>query len=181
MVRMSLRGSQVAVWAVLVTLGYLLVHAAQVLPERVALHFDLAGTADGWGTRGLLLGIFACMTALVAGLGLALPVVVGVLPTSMVNVPHREYWLAPERRQQTLATLRDDLSWFAALTGVLMILLFQRTIAYNLDPESKAMASALWIVLAYLLATLLWVARLLLRYRLPGDPGQPADTPGDPR
>ena len=166
---MSLRWSQAALWSVLVVLGYQLVHASGALPERVASHFDLSGTADGWSSRRQLLVVIGSMVALVAGLGFGLPRLVAVLPVSLINLPHREYWLAPERRARTVDRIADDLAWFAVLTGVLMILVFQGTIAYNLDPESGAMANTIWIVAAYVLATFAWAARLCLRFRLPAD------------
>ena len=68
------------------------------LPERTATHFDAAGQPNGWMTRRSHLGFM-----LVFGGGFPL-LLVGIcaatryLPTCLVNIPHRQYWLAPERR-----------------------------------------------------------------------------------
>ena len=69
------------------------------LPERVATHFAFDGRANGWMTRhayAWTMGILA----------LALPfgvwISAGWLPRrwpKLVNVPFRNYWLAPARRQ----------------------------------------------------------------------------------
>src|SRR3954468_21478203 len=92
-------------------LGYLISSAPQ-LPDRVATHFGAGGEPDGWMSRSshlLFMGVF----------GLAFPLfVVGLffilrfLPDSGLNIPHRDYWLAPERRSETFAYLFRHSLWF---------------------------------------------------------------------
>lgn len=87
------------------------------LPETVATHFDLEGKANGWMPRGNHF-------ALQAGLVIVLGVLFGNggrllhrLPDRFINIPHRDYWLAKERRQTTLAALD---SMFGAL-GIVVL------------------------------------------------------------
>lgn len=84
------------------------------LPPRVATHFGHGGAANGWMTR-------EGYTWFAIAFALLLPAVVmasvGFLPAlfpKAVNLPNREVWLAPPRREATLAWLRG----FGAAMGL---------------------------------------------------------------
>lgn len=73
------------------------------LPERMATHFGVDGTPNGWMSRNSA-ALFQCalqvlLPLLFAGIAWVLP----RFPNSMINLPNREYWLAPERRDGALA------------------------------------------------------------------------------
>src|SRR5687768_11899950 len=78
-----------------------LVWARAVLPPQVASHFDAQGRPDAWTTREehvlmmslLGIGLPLAMTALFWG--------VRFLPAAVINIPHRDHWLAAERRPET--------------------------------------------------------------------------------
>ena len=78
---------------------------ASRLPLRVASHFDGAGTPDGWMLRGPYLwtmaGVSVGLNAFLVGIFYS----VRYFPTSTFNLPHRDYWLAAERRGETFAFL----------------------------------------------------------------------------
>ena len=85
------------------------------LPGKVASHFDMAGHADGWMSRA------SCVDFTI-GLGILMPAFIvgiiagaGKIPVSFINMPHRDYWLAPERRKAALAVLFRYSLWFASL------------------------------------------------------------------
>jgi hypothetical protein len=83
------------------------------LPDVMASHFDATGQPNGfqpkrafaWFALGVALGDLALFTAL--------PLLLNKLPVRMINLPHRAYWLAPERQRQSLARLTEQLDWFA--------------------------------------------------------------------
>src|ERR1051325_9785585 len=81
-------------------LGYL-AWSANDMPQRAPTHFDVAGEPDGWMNRSTYL-LFTAVFGLVFPL-----VIVGIcyaprrLPASLINIPHREHWLAAERRTET--------------------------------------------------------------------------------
>lgn len=78
----------------------------QHLPARVASHFNPAGNANGWMARDTYLawqiGTIAAVAALLQGIVL----LQSKLPSQFVNLPHRDYWLAAERRGATDAWVR---------------------------------------------------------------------------
>ena len=112
--------SKLAIPLVLLAICYVIFFAFVVgsygaLPEKVASHFDMAGHADGWMSRESCVGF-------TIGLGILMPAfVVAVMagarkiPISFINLPHRDYWLAPERRKAALGVLFRYSLWFASL------------------------------------------------------------------
>ena len=107
-------------WLVLVVLqaGFLLfvARSAAHLPERVASHFNAAGTANGWmpqSTYVRFIAGFGVVFPLLWAVGL--PLLLRVTPVSLWNLPQREYWLSSERRGATQAYLSEHFRWFACL------------------------------------------------------------------
>ena len=96
----------------LLTLVALIAAAAAVvlassadLPPTVAAHFGANGAPDGYMSREAYV---AFMTLLIVVLPLLLAATGRLsarLPSRVVNLPHKDYWLAPERRAGTLARI----------------------------------------------------------------------------
>lgn len=92
-------GTATAVAAVLVAA------TAAGLPDPVATHFSGSGRADGWTARPVYA---ASMTVLTLAVPLATWLSLAWLPRRwprLVNLPNRDHWFAPERREATLARL----------------------------------------------------------------------------
>jgi hypothetical protein len=113
--------------------GYLIFIAGStsLLPERVAIHFGGGGEANGWMSRSADLAFFG-------GLGVGLPLffivlslVTGLVPARFVNLPHREYWLSPERQAQTRAYISHQMIWMGCLTVLFLAGIHYLTILAN--------------------------------------------------
>ena len=94
--------------------GYLASSSTR-LPDRVASHFDGSGRPDGWMSRREYL---RSMTALALAFPLFVPVLtyaIRFLPDRHLNIPNRGYWLAPERRAETMAHLCRHSLWFSSM------------------------------------------------------------------
>jgi uncharacterized membrane protein len=113
------------------------------LPATVASHFDASGRANGWMSREAFVGIYVGVVALLAGLFAALRLV----PTSLWNLPDRDYWLAPERRDATMRRVADTTAVFANATLALMLATFELAFRANL-PGGTFAAGAMWLFLA---------------------------------
>jgi uncharacterized membrane protein len=154
------------VWAIFA--GYVWLSAGQ-LPERVATHFGAAGAPNGWMTR-------AAHVQFTIIFGLLVPTFVLGIFASMrwfgdrwLNIPHKDYWLAPERRQGTYDFIQRQGTWFAG-----MFILFLTGIHYSIlaantrTPVSLPGSNVVWIVGPYLIVTIIWVAIFIGRfYRKP--------------
>src|SRR5215210_4275920 len=96
-------------WLRWVILGGLLIQAARYypfLPARVASHFDVRGRPNGWMARQEFLLFEVLAIGVIFGISFGGPALLGKVPSSMLNIPQRSYWLAPERRSQTLEFMR---------------------------------------------------------------------------
>jgi predicted Ser/Thr protein kinase len=74
------------------------------LPNRVATHFGPSGAANGWMTRQDHITL-TCLTPLGLIAVLALLLGFNMLNPQLVNIPNRDYWMAPERRRATMFIL----------------------------------------------------------------------------
>jgi serine/threonine-protein kinase len=145
----------------------LLVATAGKLPERMATHFDFAGRPDGWMSRQ---GYLAFM----AGFGLLFPLLLPLvslgfraLPASVINIPHREYWLSPERREETNAYLVRHALWLAVLQLGFVIALHLLSVSANRQSPPH-LSNAIWgATLVFLRGIGLWGWQLVRRFRTP--------------
>lgn len=141
------------------------------LPARVATHFNWQGQPDDWMDRSTHL-IF------ITALGLLLPLfILGIfamtrwLPSSMINVPHRNYWLAPKQRSETNAYLMRHALWLAC-----GLLLFVGGINYLIVeanqnvPAQLASGPTMLLTVGFLLGVVAWSVALVWHFaRVPAD------------
>jgi hypothetical protein len=148
--------------------GVSLFESVPMLPERVATHFDGAGAANGWMTRSTHL---VCMSVF----GLVFPLfLIGVrfLPAGLVNIPHREYWLADERRGETASYLVRHAVWFACLAlGFVIGLHWLIVLSNQRQPPQLPIAWVLGVVGPFLVGVAAWVICLYRRFRIEGPAG----------
>lgn len=90
---------------VLLCAGYLIFVAgsASLLPEPVAMHFNAGGQADHWISRSHTVVFWETLGVGVPVFFIVSALLTGLIPARFVNLPHREHWLAPERKTQTVA------------------------------------------------------------------------------
>lgn len=137
------------------------------LPDVVATHFGADGKPNDWMTR-------LNATLVVGGIQVLVPVsLVAVswlamrLPESMLNIPNREYWLQPDKKQATLAHMQLMLSWIAVATISFMAAMSHLVYLANKDSQSLNMVlfgSALGI---YLTVVFTFAIVSVQRFRLP--------------
>ncbi|WP_226345445.1 DUF1648 domain-containing protein [Agilicoccus flavus] len=137
------------------------------LPEQVVSHFDAAGAGDGSTSRGVYVATTLAVGALIL-LGLpALGWVCTAGSGTFVNVPHKDYWLAPQRRAAFRRRFLDDMLLFAAMTGAFLTVMEVAMVAAN-RRTPPAMGAESWIALgAFLVITALWCVDLTIRRYAP--------------
>jgi uncharacterized membrane protein len=159
-----------AVLLAVLCLGFLwfVVSTASALPERVATHFGLSGIPDGWMSRAEAIGLMAA-----TGVGLplfivGLAAVIRFLPASLINIPHRDYWLAPNRRARTSALMFRLMLWLSCLLVAFMAGLHFLTLRANQTNPAQMPTDLLLIILAgYLAALGFWIFRLVRTFSKP--------------
>lgn len=132
--------------------------SVSLLPDPVATHFDLSGQPDGWMSRA---GAITFVQAMGLGLPLfivALSAMIRFLPAGMINIPNREFWLAPERRAETASRMSAAMLWLACLLVCFLAGMHCLTIVANRTVPAHMPASGLWIILAAFLVCLgVWI------------------------
>jgi uncharacterized membrane protein len=139
------------------------------LPVRVAVHFGASGVPNGWmaprqfaaWSGGLLVFVMVVM------IGSAMAT--RLLPPSLINIPHRDHWFAPERARETRARLLRHMLWIVCLMVGFLITVDHFVLAVNLRPGTPRLGGTqlAFPVAAFLVAIALWTVRLFVMFRRP--------------
>lgn len=152
----------------LVYLLLVIVHAAQLawaaprLPATVPSHFDAAGVANDWLPRGAFLVLLGGLTLFNLALFFGIAALIRRGPAALINMPHRDHWLAPERSAATRATLAADLFKIAIATQGLLIVMTHQTFEVALG-RRPTLGVGSWLALAAFLGYVLWWCLALYR------------------
>jgi uncharacterized membrane protein len=138
------------------------------IPDRMAVHFNAGGIADGWGPKLQFFETFGLIFSMIALLFWGLPQLLRRVPDSMMNLPNKDYWLAPERRQQTLDRIMGQLLGFGAMTLLLLDAVFYFCLRANLGDRPTLSADWMWGLLTlFITCNIIWIVSLLKSFRLP--------------
>ncbi|HQR11249.1 MAG TPA: DUF1648 domain-containing protein [Casimicrobiaceae bacterium] len=136
------------------------------MPAQIASHFGANGRANAFMDQDTY-RMF--MLAFAVGIPVLVVLVAGVLPRRLsgaINLPNREYWLAPARRDDTLRYLESHAYWLGSLLVVFMAAMHLLLIAANASqPPSFPGRSFVMLMVAFLLVTGIWMATLFLHFR----------------
>ncbi len=136
------------------------------LPDTVASHFGGAGLADGFMSHAFYVYF---MLAFVVGLPVLLVFLASLAiagPRSRIRVPNGDYWLAQERRAETVAFLRLGVLWF----GVMLVLFicYAHWLVVLANEANPARLSESWFIgglLVFVAAMLVWLWVVLAHFR----------------
>jgi hypothetical protein len=139
------------------------------LPDLVAVHFDAAGSANGFMTRDACRRFMLLMTlgapTFVAVVTAGLP---RILPAGMLNIPNRDYWMAPSRARDSVDYLSTRGIWFsciflAFLAGVDWMLVKANATRPALFPSTQF----LWMLALFCCSIAVWARGMFRRFSRP--------------
>ena len=136
------------------------------LPSVVASHFEANGYANGFTTRGGYVGL---MLVFVAGVPTLLVTVMYIglgRPNARINLPNRDYWLAPERRTETVAYLRAHMARFAV--ALMALLCYVHWLVVRANQAQPPRLASPWVnggLAVFIIFAVLWTRTLLRRFR----------------
>jgi hypothetical protein len=138
-----------------------LVRAEHALPDKVASHFNGKGQADGWMSRESYvqsMGLIGfVMPVFLLGIGFAMK----IMPSDLINLPRRDFWLSPARRHETVHYLARQFAWMACLAEALLISLNWLMIEANRQSPPQ-LSNLVWVLcVAYLAGVVAWIAFLI--------------------
>ena len=147
-----------------------IVYTGSYLPETVATHFGIDGEANGWMTRG---GYLLFMLSFMFGVSSFVSLVVGTLPRKFpqwTNVPNGQYWLAAERRDESLNFLSAHGKRLGCLILMMMLgMHYTVLIANHLRSPALPASTFSSIIIGFALALVWWIVRLYRRFAKPKD------------
>jgi hypothetical protein len=138
-------------------------------PDVGATHFDARGQPNASMSRGVYRGYMAFLVIVVPLLIAGLPVWVSRRWPMLLNIPHREYWLAPERSAETLASLRARTALVAIATIILIGFVHMLVLRANAGDQPELDQRMLLVGLGAFMAFMIgWIVSLYRRFRRPG-------------
>src|SRR6516225_6714532 len=140
-------------------------HVYPQLPVRMASHFDPYGRPNGSLPKETFFLVMAFAIVMTGAIGFLLPLAVAAAPAELINLPRKDYWLGPERREETFRFLRARLEWFAC--GVLFVLLYAASQAINANLPDHVPFGAqgmLYILAGFLLSTMAGTVHLVRHF-----------------
>ena len=141
-----------------------------ITPAQMASHFDIQGEPDRFSSKAQFFSFELETMLVVIGLGVVTQILVLMTPVEWINIkmPNREYWLAPEHRDEIM----DRMSSFAAiLFGIVALGVqagFELAVSANLHQPIHFDAQAMFMVIAGLfVATPLMLVWLTISFHVP--------------
>lgn len=129
------------------------------LPARVATHFALSGEPNGWMTRAGLVRFALIAGAAVPAFVLGVFALVRRCEGWGLNIPNKEFWLAPQRRQETFDFIQRQGFWFAGLLIAFFAALHCSIVAANArSPAALAAADIGAVAGGFLVVSAIWAA-----------------------
>ena len=157
-----------ALLALSVTGALYVVLSSQGLPPSVASHFGVGGIPNGFMSRA---GYTVFMAGLTLGLPLLIPLVLRIasrLPPAFINLPDRDYWLAPERKGATFQYLVGMGAVFGCLLLVFLCFVHWQVVQANAaQPPRLAEGRFLVALVLFVACTLGWLGAFVAHFYRP--------------
>lgn len=133
------------------------------LPDPVAAHFNAAGVVNSWMSRRAFVGFKLGVSFFVAIMVLLPAIALRKTPDAKINLPNKEYWLAPERREETFHYFEAFFLWFGAATQVLLLDVFHQVFRVNIG-LAKTLEHPRASLACYVAFCFVCVAHMLRRF-----------------
>jgi uncharacterized membrane protein len=145
--------------------SYLSFSAAQ-LPDCVATHFNGSGQPNGWMNHFAYL-IFTTAFGFVFPLLLVgLSFIGRFISTKFYNIPHRDYWLAPERQAETFSYIFCHSLWFSCIALYFIIgLHFSIVQANSVTPAHLSTPLILGLLGFFVAGIVVWIINMFRYFR----------------
>ena len=128
-----------------------------LMPEQMAAHFNIQGAPDRFVPKAQFFWLQLQTMLIVILVSLPIQILFLVIPPNIVNMPNREYWLAPERRRETMGRISD---FGSTLFGVILLAIqaaFEISAYANLRTPILFDARLMGIVMMSALAVIVWM------------------------
>lgn len=137
----------------------------QLLPPIMAVHFNAASQANGFAPRD---GYVDFMRVFSTGIPLLVTLLVTFLPRlfpNAINIPYRDYWLAPQRREATLGFLSNHGLRFGCLMLLFLAAIHWQVIQANTrTPPHLDNGAFFGTLMLFGFVLLVWILAMMWRF-----------------
>jgi uncharacterized membrane protein len=155
-----------SIFAVLILYGVLQARFySSKMPEVMASHFGASGRPNGWQTHSAVFLTELLVVSLAGLVGFVLPWTMKAIPVSLMNLPNKDHWLAPDRRAGTLAYFRVQFAWMGS--ALLAFLLFVMELAFRANlatPHQLNNRAFIAGLVTFLVFTTAWSIRFIVHF-----------------
>src|SRR5688572_20621201 len=138
---------------------------ANDLPDPVASHFNGRGNPDNWMERSNYLLFTVGLALFLPGVVVGLCYAIRFMPDTVINLPRREYWLAPGRRHETFDHVFRQSIWFACMAVAFVIGIHLIVLQANAQFPVKLSAPLLMgFAGCFVIGVVGWSVRLIWRF-----------------
>jgi len=138
------------------------------LPDLMASHFNAGGVATSFMPKAGFFGLFLFVMIFASIPAFLVPWQIAALPNNKINLPNKEYWLAPERRAETIQYIGMRMGWFGCALLAFLLYGFHFAVSANLRPDhtfdSTSFLFGLGVFFAFIFV---WLTRMLGHFRRP--------------
>jgi uncharacterized membrane protein len=144
------------------------VHDFPLLPDRLASHFASSGMPNGWMSKSQFFITYAVvlLPALIVEFWVSRKI--ANKPDAKLRLPNKEYWLAPERRSETLAYFDSFFAWYGC--AFLLIEVFAMELAMRANfatPPQMPTGPIASVLFGFILFNIVAVIAMLRRFSKP--------------
>jgi serine/threonine-protein kinase len=136
-----------------------------LLPERIASHFNAAGMPNGWMTRTEFLWTYALVLLPAVAIEFWVSQQIAKKPDAKLNLPNKEYWLAPERRAETFAYFDLFFAWYGCAFLFVVVSAMGLAMRANFDsPPRLPTAPIVSVLVGFAVFNVLAIVTMLRRF-----------------
>jgi uncharacterized membrane protein len=138
------------------------------LPQRMASHFGASGMPNGWMSKSAFFVVYALIIGVAALVGYLVPRSIAKKSPERINLPNKKYWLASERRAETLAFFERYFAWYSCVLLLILVLAMGLAIQANFtSPPRMATGPIVSVIAGFVVFNVAWVVQLMRHFSNP--------------
>lgn len=131
-----------------------------LMPPRMASHFDGSGIPNSWSTPPAFFAIMLTLQAIMACSWFTIRPLLRRLPPEQINLPNRDYWLTPARREVAFERFAGLMLEFGIMLELLLVYVTQLVVWANLSSPVVLSPRVGMALVAFMVGTIIWLVRL---------------------
>ena len=137
-------------------------------PSRVAIHFGLGGTPNGWAPAHVNALIMTGMDTLIFLSLFFSPKLIRSTSAKWINIPNKDYWLKDENRSTAESLLSGQMFQIGTVMFAFMFMVNLLALQANLSTPVRLREDLFWWAFGLFMAYVgYWTINILRLFRIP--------------